>query len=793
METQSNPGHQFDIHQVQTEVAGKTLKIETGKLAKQADGAVLVSYGDTRVLVTVCSNKEPKAGADFFPLTVEFAERYYASGKIPGSFHRREGAPTTDATLSARLIDRPIRPLFPEGYFHDTQVVATILSVDPDADIDVAAAAGVSAALSISDVPFTGPTAACRMGRVNGEWVVNPTWKQINTGETDMEIMIAGTEKAIMMVEGGAREVPESAILEAIVRGHNEIKGIVKIVNELKAKCGKKKREFKPAVIAATVKSQVEASAKAALTKALKTKDKMVRYDLVDQAKAECLSKIVTEDLKKTKPDEAKKLNEEVNASFDLLQYNLMREMILTEKVRIDGRDTKTIRPITVEAGLLPRAHGSALFTRGETQILSAVTLGTSDDEQIVDTMFEKSMKKFMLHYNFPPYSVGETGRMGGRSRREIGHGALAERSIKAMMPVYEKFPYTIRIVCETLESNGSSSMGSVCATSMALMDAGVPYPKPVAGIAMGLIKEGERIAVLTDILGDEDHLGDMDFKVAGTREGVTGIQMDIKIEGVDEAIMKQALAQAHDGRLHILNQMAKAIDAARDDMSKWAPRITTIQVPVDKIREVIGSGGKVIKDIIARTGCKIDINDSGIVNIASNDGEAAKRAIEIIQGIIAQAEVGKTYKGLVKKIVEFGAFVGILPNQDGLLHISEIAHERVNNVLDFMKEGDEIEVKVIEIDDKTGKVRLSRKVLMPAPDASAHRGGGAGGNSPRAPHGQAPAHGAQAPAAPRPTPSGGPGLKPAARPAAAPAPAGSHSPIHPVAGPAGTPNGDKE
>jgi polyribonucleotide nucleotidyltransferase len=431
-------------------------------------------------------------------------------------------------------------------------------------------------------------------------------------------------------------------------------------------------------------------------------------------------------------------MKSEVSSTFELLQYNLMREMILSDKVRIDGRDTKTIRPITVEAGLLPRTHGSGLFTRGETQVLSTVTLGTSDDEQIVDTMFQNTMRKFMLHYNFPPYSVGETGRMGGQSRREIGHGALAERSIKAMMPSYDSFPYTVRIVCETLESNGSSSMGSVCSASMALMDCGVPFTKPVAGIAMGLIKEGDRVAVLSDILGDEDHLGDMDFKVAGTKDGITGIQMDIKIEGVDETIMRTALAQANEGRLHILGQMAKAIEAPRADLSKYAPRITTITVPVDKIREVIGSGGKVIKDIVAKTGCKIDIEDSGKIHIASADGVAAQKAIDIIKGIIASVEVGAVYKGIVKKIVEFGAFVGVMPNQDGLLHVSEIAHERVNNVADYLKEGDEVEVKVIEV-DKAGKIRLSRKVLLPLPEGFVPResrgpgeGGGRGDRGPR-------------------------------------------------------------
>lgn len=712
------------IHRVSCEMGGKTLTIETGKMAKQADGSVFVSYGDTRVLVTACSATEPKPGADFFPLTVEFAEKFYAAGKIPGSFHKREGRPTQEATLSARLIDRPIRPLFPEGYFFDTQVVATILSVDPEADIDVAASIGASAALHISDIPFNGPTAGCKMGRINGEYVVNPTWDQIEKGETDMEIMIAGTANAIMMVEGGAREVPEDDVLGAILRGHEEIKKVVNIINELRNLCGKPKRAFTPLSVEPAMKEKVAQQASAGIATALRTKDKHARYDLVDQTKKATVEALVPETLRNEDPEAAEKLESDVKTAFDLLQYNMMREMILTEKVRIDGRDTKTVRPITTEVGLLPRAHGSSLFTRGETQVLATITLGTTDDEQIVDTMFQNTMRKFMLHYNFPPFSVGETGRMGGTSRREIGHGHLAERSIKAMMVPYEQFPYTIRIVCETLESNGSSSMGSVCSTSMALMDAGVPFHKPVAGIAMGLIKEGDRVAILTDILGDEDHLGDMDFKVAGTKDGVTGIQMDIKIEGVNAEIMKTALAQAHEGRLHILGEMAKSIEQPRTELSKYAPRITTITVPVDKIREVIGSGGKVVKDIIAQTGCKIDINDDGRINIASNDGQAAQKAIDMIKNIVAEVEVGKTYKGIVKKIVEFGAFVGVLPNQDGLLHISEIAYERVNNVTDYMKEGDEIEVKVIEV-DKNGKIRLSRKALLPPPEGGVPPRGG--------------------------------------------------------------------
>jgi len=707
-------------------MGGKTLSIETGKLAKQADGSVFVSYGDTRVLVTACAAKEPRPGQDFFPLTVEFSEKFYAAGKIPGSFHKREGRPTQEATLSARLIDRPIRPLFPEGFLCDTQVVATVLSVDKDADVDVAAAVGASAALHISDIPFNGPTAACRMGRINGNYVVNPTWDQIDQGETDMEIMVAGTKNAIMMVEGGAREVPEDEVLQAIIHGHNEIKNVVGMIEDLRKICGKPKREFKPVTVEASVKTQVEQNAKPALQEALRTKDKHCRYDKVASAKKAALQALVPVSLKEQDPKKSEKLEHDIHTAFDLLQYNLMREMILTDKIRIDGRDTRTIRPIQVEAGLLPRTHGSSLFTRGETQVLAAVTLGTTDDEQIVDTMFQNTMRKFMLHYNFPPFSVGETGRMGGQSRREIGHGALAERAIKAMMPAYEKFPYTVRIVCETLESNGSSSMGSVCSASMALMDAGVLFPKPVAGIAMGLIKEENRVAVLSDILGDEDHLGDMDFKVAGTKDGVTGIQMDIKIEGVDEQIMKTALAQAREGRLHILNEMSKAIETPRQELSIFAPRITTITVPVDKIREVIGSGGKVIKDIVAQTSCKIDINDDGKIHIATNDAKAAQKAIDMIKNIVAEVEVGKTYKGLVKKIVDFGAFIGVLPNQDGLLHISEIAHERVNNVLDFMKEGDEVEVKVIEV-DKAGKIRLSRKALLPPPAGGVPPRGGEG------------------------------------------------------------------
>lgn len=723
------------IHKVTCDVGGKPLTIETGLLAKQADGSVLVSYGDTRVLVTAVSAKKPKEGVDFFPMTVEYAERFYSAGKIPGSFFKREGRPTSEATLSARMIDRPIRPLFPEGYRYDTQIIALILSYDPESDPDCAAAVGASAALHISDIPFNGPTAGVRVGRVNGEYVINPSWETLKSGKSDLEVFVAGTAKAIMMVEGGANQVPEEEVLGAVLTGHREIQKIVKSIEELRSLCGREKREFVAASVEDSVKSAVEKIAKAPLRKALTTKEKLERYALVKEAKEKVLGELVPESLKKSDPAAAEAKEAQVESAFELLQYNTLRSLILDEGSRVDGRDLKTIRPISCIAGYLPRAHGSSLFTRGETQVLGAITLGTSDDEQIVDTLAENGYRKFMLHYNFPPFSVGETGRFGGQSRREIGHGALAERAIKQVMPPHEKFPYTVRIVCETLESNGSSSMGSVCASSMALMDAGVPVAGAVAGIAMGLIKEGSRVAVLSDILGDEDHLGDMDFKVAGTSAGVTAIQMDIKIEGVDEQIMRTALAQAREGRMHILGEMRKAIEVVRDDLSSFAPRITTVQVPKDRIGEVIGPGGKVIKDIIAKTGCKVDINDEGIVSIASSDGEASKKAVQMVNDILAEVEVGQTYRGKVVKIVEFGAFIQVLPNQEGLLHISEIAHERVRVVEDVLKEGDEVEVKVLEVDPRSGKMRLSRKALLEMPEGmtaqpsgGGREGGGGGG-----------------------------------------------------------------
>ena len=709
----------FQVHSVKTEVGGKTLEIETGKLARQADGSVLVKYGDTRVLVTAVSAKEARPDINFFPLTVEFQERYYASGKIPGGFLKREGRPSLNATLSARMIDRPLRPLFPEGYRNDTQVAITVLSFDTEADVDVAAAAGASAALSISDIPFNGPTAACRVGRIDGEWIICPSWEKLEANESDLEILVAGTKNGITMVEGGAKQVPEEEVLEAVLRGHEVVKTICDAVSELQAKCGRPKREFIPHAVDTSLMDQVREYGKAGLLEALSIREKLQRYDRVKAAKADVLARLVTEDLKSSNPDEAKKLEKDATEAFELLHYNLMREMVLDKGARIDGRDTKTIRPIEVEVGLLPRAHGTSLFTRGETQVLAAVALGTSDDEQMIDTIYSNGSKKFMLHYNFPPFSVGETGRFGGQSRRELGHGALAERSIGAMIPSKEEFPYTIRIVCETLESNGSSSMGSVCSSSMALMDAGVPIAKPVAGIAMGLIKEGDRVAILSDILGDEDHLGDMDFKVAGTKDGVTGIQMDIKIDSVTKEIMEQALRQAHEGRLHILGKMENAITEARTDLSPRAPRITSFKVPVEKIGMVIGPSGKMIKEIVAQTGVKIDIEDDGSVRIFSSEGEASKKAEDWIRSIVAEVEVGQVYTGTVKRIVDFGAFIEVLPNQDGLLHVSEIAWERVNRVDEYMKEGDKVEVKVIDI-DPSGKIRLSRKALLPNPNPDA-------------------------------------------------------------------------
>ena len=687
-----------------------TVTIETGRLAKQADGSVLVSAGNNMVLVTAVSSKE-KSNADFFPLTVEYQEKFYATGRIPGGYFKREGRPTTNATLTARLIDRPIRPSFPEGYRFETQVVATTLSFDGTFPIEVLASLGASAALHVSDVPFNGPTAAVQVGRINGQFVANPSSADME--KSDIDIIVAGTRNGILMVEGETKFITEADVLEALKFGHAAMKPMFDIQDELRSKFGNKaKRAFTAPTIDPEFDQPVRSFLTPLITKALQTRDKLQRYEAYDKAKAEAAAKFVAsiEDEKLQGQRE-----NELGTIVEDLKYKLSRELVLSDGHRIDGRKTTDIRNIWCEVGLLPRAHGSGLFTRGETQVLGTVTLGTGDDEQYIDDLAGLTKKRFMLHYNFPPFSVGETGRMGGQSRRELGHGFLAERAVKAILPDFEKFPYTIRIVSEVLESNGSSSMGTVCSGTLALLDAGVPIKGNVAGIAMGLIKEGDRVAVLSDILGDEDHLGDMDFKVAGTRKGVTSLQMDIKIDSISFDIMETALKQAHTGRNHILDEMEKVMTQPRGEISQYAPRIETIKIKPDKVREVIGAGGKVIKGIIEETGVKIDIEDDGTIHIASADPKATKRAIEIINSICAEAEVGKTYTGKVVKITDFGAFVEVLPNTSGLLHISEIAHERIRNVTDVLHEGDEVQVKVLDI-DRSGRIKLSRKALLERP-----------------------------------------------------------------------------
>ncbi len=691
---------------ITTSVGGKQITIETGRMAKQADGSTLVTCGNNMVLVTAVSSKKAST-LDFFPLTVEYMEKFYATGKIPGGYFKREGKPTTEAVLAARLLDRPIRPLFPEGYRNETQVVATILSADGSFPIEILASLGASASLHISDIPFNGPTAAIQVGRVDGQFIANPTPQQME--KSDMDIIVAGTRNGILMVEGETKFISEADALAALKFGHKEMMPLLNAQDELREKCGSKaKRAFTPPAIDADFRAKAEAMLASKIDAALSIKEKQERYAAValaaSTAEAELLASVPA--------DQVDKRKKELSTIVEDLKYKSARSMILDKGVRIDGRDMKTIRPIANEVSLLPRAHGSALFTRGETQCLGTVTLGTGDDEQMVDGLLGTQKRKFLLHYNFPPYSVGEVGRFGGQGRREIGHGNLAERSLKSVIPDFEKFPYTIRIVSEVLESNGSSSMGSVCAGTMALLDAGVAIKGNVAGIAMGLIKEGDRVAVLSDILGDEDHLGDMDFKVAGTTQGITAVQMDIKIDSVSFQVMEQALSQARDGRLHILGEMEKVIKTPRGQISEFAPRIETIKIKPDKIREVIGSGGKVIRGITEATGVKIEIEDDGTIHVASADPEATKKAIAMINDICAEAEVGKVYKGRVVKIAEFGAFVEILPNTQGLLHISEIANERVRMVTDVLKEGETVDVKVLEV-DRAGRIKLSRKALL--------------------------------------------------------------------------------
>jgi len=693
------------IHSVTTSVAGKQITIETGRVARQADGAVLVTCGNNIVLVTAVSSKKV-SDLDFFPLTVEYQERFYATGKIPGGYFKREGKPTTEAILTARLIDRPIRPLFPEHYRYETQVVATPLSIDGQFPVEILASLGASAALHISEIPFRGPTAAIQVGRIDGVFIANPNPQQME--KSDFDIIVAGTKNGILMVEGEAKFISEADALAALKFAHQHMMPLLSAQEELREKTGSvTKRVVEVPETDTEFKSKVSAFVKPKIEQAFQIKTKKERHEAVAAIYEQAIEAFISE----IPDDDKEKYKKWLSQVIEDTKYSVARSMALKGQ-RLDGRSTTEIRSIRCEAGLLPRAHGSGLFTRGETQVLGAVTLGTGDDEQMVDSMLSTSTRRFMLHYNFPPYSVGEVGRFGGQGRREIGHGNLAERAIKAVIPPQEKFPYTIRIVGDVLESNGSSSMGTVCAATLALLDAGVPIQSNVSGIAMGLVKEGDQFAILSDILGDEDHLGDMDFKVAGNSQGITALQMDIKIDSVNFAIMEQALEQAKIGRAHILAEMEKVIRVPRGQLSEYAPRVETIRIHPDKIREVIGPGGKMIRQISETCGVKIEIENDGQVHIASNDKKSIEAAKNMIRGITAEAEVGSVYKGKVVKIAEFGAFIEILPNTQGLLHISEIAHDRIRSVSDVLKEGDELDVKVLDI-DRTGRIKLSRKALL--------------------------------------------------------------------------------
>ena len=690
-------------------INGKPLTFETGRLAKQAHGSILITFGDSVVLVTAVSGDE-RPGLDFFPLTCEYVEKTFAAGKIPGGFFKREGRQRDEEILVCRLIDRPCRPLFPEGFRNDTQVIATVLSTDKVNPTDVLAMTGASAALHLSDIPWAGPIVGVRVSRVNGEFIAYPTFDE--QAASDLDLIVAASKDAIVMVEGGAAEAKEADIIDALMFAHAAAQPILELMERMRAAVGKTKRVFERKTLPADVAGRVAAICDKGILESSLIKDKKQRYDGYKAAKSKMIETLTAE-LGAEKVTAYEKLLKE---EFEERKYNVVRNYVLTEKKRIDGRDSKTIRAIATEVALLPRVHGSALFQRGETQAIVTTTLGTSTDEQKIDALIGERWKRFLLHYNFPPFSTGETKPMRGPGRREIGHGALAERALYRMLPEKEKFPYTIRIVSETLESNGSSSMAAVCGGTMSMMDAGVPIKAPVAGIAMGLISDGTRTAILSDILGDEDHLGDMDFKVCGTERGITAIQMDIKIAGLSREILTQALEQAREGRIHILGKMAETLNAPRADLNKWAPRITTLKVKPDQIRLVIGPGGKTIKGIIDQTGVAIDVEDDGTVNIASADSEAVKRALEIIKGLTTEPEVGATYKGAVQRVTDFGAFVELLPGTDGLLHISEMAHHRVERVEDVMKEGDMVEVKVLSI-ERDGKIRLTRRELLPLPE----------------------------------------------------------------------------
>ena len=695
--TKENP--MFNVHKESFEWGGRTLTLETGKIARQADGSVLATYGETVVLATAVGAASAKEGQDFFPLTVNYQERYYAAGKIPGGYFKRERAPTERETLISRLIDRPIRPLFADGFKNEVLVVAQVLSHDLENDPDVIAMVAASAALTLSGLPFMGPIAAARVGYINGEYVLNPS---IDTyPDSKLELIVAGTSDAVMMVESEAQELGEDVMLGAVMFGHKQMQTAINAIIRLAEKAAKDPRPV-PQDVHAPVRAAIKAATSAELAKAFQLPIKFERRDALSAVKKKFAEQFVGEGDGKVPANVYGGLLHDVEA-------DVMRNAVLDTKKRVDGRDLTTVRPIVAEVGILPRTHGSSLFTRGETQALCVCTLGTAEDEQFVDSLEGTGKQTFMLHYNFPPYSVGETGRMGSPGRREIGHGKLAWRAIHPMLPSKDEFPYTIRMVSEITESNGSSSMATVCGTSLALMDAGVPLKKPTAGIAMGLILEGDRYVVLSDILGDEDHLGDMDFKVAGTEDGITSLQMDIKIGGITEEIMKVALAQAKGGRLHILGEMNKALTGARAELGEHAPRIEQIKIPTDKIRDVIGTGGKVIREIVEKTGAKINVEDDGTVKVASSDGESIKAAIKWIRGLTAEPEIGQIYDGKIVKVMDFGAFVNFFGPKDGLVHVSELAAQRVASPKDVVKEGQAVKVKLLGFDDR-GKVRLSMK-----------------------------------------------------------------------------------
>jgi polyribonucleotide nucleotidyltransferase len=694
----------FDIKRKSIEWGGRKLTLETGRIARQADGAVLATYGETVVLATVVAEKSPKPGLDFFPLTVNYQERTYAAGKIPGGFFKREGRPSEKETLVSRLIDRPIRPLFVNGFKHETQVVITVLAHDLENDPDIVAMVATSAALTLSGVPFMGPIGAARVGFIDGEYVLNPTSDQLGEGNR-MDLVVAGTQDAVMMVESEIQELTEDQVLGGVMFAHRGMQPVIDAIIELAEHAAKEPWAFEAEDISGLI-GKVTDLVGEDLKSAYKLQAKAERHTALSTAKAKAAAALVKSDANPDGYDSSK-----FGAAFKECEATVLRRDVLKTGKRIDGRDVDVVRPIVAEVGVLPRAHGSALFTRGETQALVVATLGTGDDEQFIDALEGTYKENFLLHYNFPPYSVGEVGRMNAPGRREIGHGKLAWRAVRPMLPTKEEFPYTIRLVSEITESNGSSSMATVCGSSLAMMDASVPMKKPVSGIAMGLILEPDGYVVLSDILGDEDHLGDMDFKVAGTAEGITSLQMDIKIAGITEEIMKKALAQARDGRIHILGEMAKAISGAREELSEYAPKIETITIPTDKIREVIGTGGKVIREIVATTGAKVDINDEGIVKVSASDANKIKAAMDWIKSITQEPEVGQIYDGKVVKLVDFGAFVNFFGAKDGLVHVSQISNERVARPADVLQEGQIVKVKLLGFDDR-GKVRLSMKVV---------------------------------------------------------------------------------